>query len=334
MRLAVIACFLNEEAYLPTFLESLDTQQREPDRLVLVDDGSWDASLRLAHEFASGRPYARVLSRPRRPPQRDRLASAAELEAFCWAVEQVDIPWDVVAKLDADLRLSPDTFAELERRLEADPELGIAGAYQSISTMGGLAVRERCPKDHVRGSTKFYRRGCFEDVFPMPFRLGWDTSDEVRARMRGWRTQSFSMPAGDPIHLRPTATQDGALRGHWRNGVAAYAYGAGPWWVLLGTVRRSVYRPWGLAGLSFLLGWLTSALRLAPRVDAEQRAFFAREHRELLLGALRGARRSLSRRLGSSPLGAPGRSGRGSGPSARAPDSVSRVRVRRRRSTR
>ena len=134
MRLAVIACFLNEEAYLPTFLQSLAAQVREPDALLLVDDGSADGSVRLAEEFARGRRTVAVLRRPRRPAARDRLARAAELEAFCWAVEQVDIAWDVVAKLDADLRLSPDTFAELERRLEADPALGIAGACARASS--------------------------------------------------------------------------------------------------------------------------------------------------------------------------------------------------------
>ncbi len=289
MRLAVIACFLNEEAYLPTFLRSLAAQEREPDELLLVDDGSSDASLALAEQFARERPSVRVLSRPRRPPARDRLARAAELEAFCWAVEQLGVDWDVVAKLDADLSLSADTFAELERQLEGDPGLGIAGAHQSIVAADGTTVRERCPPGHVRGSTKFYRRACFEQVYPMPFRLGWDTSDEVRARMHGWRTQSFAMPAGDPIHLRPTATQDGAVRGHRRNGVAAYAYGAAPWWVLLGAARRVGDQPRIVGGLNFMLGWLTAALRSDPRADADQRAFLAREHRERV-------RRAISRR--------------------------------------
>jgi len=291
MRMAVIACFLNEEAYLPTFLDSLSAQRRPPDLLLLVDDGSRDGSPALADDFAAAHPYARVLLRPRRPVQRDRLATAAELEAFCWAVEQVDIAWDVVAKLDADLRLSPETFAELERRLAGDPRLGIAGAYQSLMGADGLPERERCPPDHVRGSTKFYRRACFEQVYPLPFRLGWDTSDEVIARMRGWRTESFAMPDGDPIHLRPTATADGALRGHRRDGVATYAYGAGPGWVLLGTARRMRGRPRVIGGVAFLLGWLAAALRRDPRADARQRAFLAAEQRQRLRTSIRRAAR-------------------------------------------
>ena len=283
----MIACFLNEEAYLPAFLESVARQTRQPERLLLVDDGSVDGSLRLAQEFAGSRAGVLALTRPQRPPQRDRLATAAELEAFCWAVEQLDLPWEVVAKLDADMSLSPDLFAELELRLEGDPRLGIAGAIQSLRLPDGRLVRERCPANHVRGSTKFYRRECFEEVYPLAFRLGWDTTDEVRARMGGWGTQSFSMPSGDPIHLRPTSTRDGALRGYRRNGTAAYAYGASFWWVSLGALGRLADRPrlWG--GLSLLQGWLTARLRGYPRADARQRAFVAGEHRARARAMLR-----------------------------------------------
>ncbi len=286
MRLAVIVCFLNEEAHLPALLDSLASQQRVPERLLLVDDGSSDASLRLASEFAALRPYALVLSRPRRPTQADRLATAAELEAFCWGVEQLDVPWDVVGKLDADLRLTPRTFAELVSRLEADPRLGIAGACHSIIGPDGQLVRERCPAGHVHGSSKFYRRECFAEIFPLPVRLGWDTSDEITARMHGWRTESFSMPDGEPIHLRPIATHDGMLRGYRRLGMSAYGYGARSWWVLLGTAGRLRERPLMMAGLNYLIGWLIAAVRRHPRADAGQRSFLAREHRTRLLATL------------------------------------------------
>jgi glycosyltransferase involved in cell wall biosynthesis len=286
MRLAVIACFLNEAAYLPTFLTSLEFQQRAPDRLLLVDDGSSDSSLRLAEEFARDRPHVRVLSRPRRPPARDRLAAAAELQAFCWGVEQLDIAWELVAKLDSDLRLSPQTFAELERRFEENPRLGVAGADLSVITASGHEVRERGHRQHVRGPTKFYRRECFEQVFPLPFRLGWDTSDEVQARMHGWQTESFAMPDGDPIHLRPTGSRDGALRKHRRDGLTTYAYGAGPLWVIAGATRRLGSRPRVLGAVHFLFGWLIAMLRSQPRADADQRAFLAVEHRRRLRRAL------------------------------------------------
>lgn len=286
MHLALVVCFLNEEAYLPTFLQSLEAQERPPDQLLLVDDGSSDGSPALARAFASEHDYARAITRPRRPAARDRLVAAAELEAFSWAVEQLDARWDVVAKVDADLEFTPGTIAELVRQLDADPRLGIAGALHSVIRPDGRRERERCPPGHVHGSTKFYRRACFDQVYPLPIRLGWDTSDEVAARMHGWRTESFSMPDGDPIHLRPIATQDGQLRGYRRTGKAAYAYGARPWWVLLGTLSRLPSPPRILGAANFFAGWLGAALRRDPRADARHRAFLAREHRARLLSGL------------------------------------------------
>jgi biofilm PGA synthesis N-glycosyltransferase PgaC len=288
MKLAVIVPFLNEEGYLEASLGSLSRQTREPDRLLLVDDGSTDTSPEAAREFARNHGYARALSRPRREPSRDRLAEAAELVAFTWAVDQLDIDWDVVCKLDADLELTSEFFANIEEQLHGDPRLGIAGAYLSIQTDAG-PKRERCPPDHVRGATKFYRRECFQDVFPLPVSLGWDTIDEVKARMHGWRTASFSLPGGDPVHLRPTATHDGALRGLYRAGRGTYAYGAHPLWVIVSGLRRIHAFPPLLGAMTFFSGWFVAALKRAPRASKEVRAFGHREQLERLRGLVRTA---------------------------------------------
>jgi glycosyltransferase involved in cell wall biosynthesis len=287
MRLAVVTCFLNEQPYLDIFLESIASQERPPDRFLLVDDGSTDRSGEIAADFAARHDYARLLTRPRRPAERDRLARAAELAAFSWGVERLDLPWDIVAKLDADLKLTPDCFAEMERLLEGDPKLGVVGPYLSVESESGERARERCPPDHVRGPTKFYRRECFAEVFPVPVRLGWDTSDEVVARMRGWRTASHALPAGDPIHLRPTSAHDGFLRGQRRAGTAAWAYGAGPGWAALSALRRSARGGRPLAGPNYLLGWTMAGLRRDPRADPAQRAFVRHEHRRRVRAGIR-----------------------------------------------
>jgi biofilm PGA synthesis N-glycosyltransferase PgaC len=290
MRMAVIVPFLNEEMYLGTLLESIGHQARMPDQLLLVDDGSNDGSLAVAEQFADERSWAHVVARPRRSQERDRLATAAELVAFTWGVEQLEPDWDVVGKLDADLRLTPACFDEIEKQLQADAKLGLAGAYLSIISEDGRPVRERCPPDHVRGATKFYRRQCFADVFPLPPALGWDTVDEVKARMHGWRTASFAIPGGDPIHLRPTATYDGALRGFVRSGVGTYAYGAHPLWMVLSGLRRVHHAPPVIGSLAYFAGWTRAAIRRIPRADPSVRRYVRREQVARLRAVLRPSR--------------------------------------------
>jgi biofilm PGA synthesis N-glycosyltransferase PgaC len=281
MKLVAVIPFLNEEEHLTTLLSSIAAQERVPDSLVLVDDGSTDRSPEIAEGFAASNPYATVVRRPVRPPARDRMVRASELEAFQDGLATVAESWDVVAKLDADLDLPADFFAELERRFEADPQLGMAGSYLSVVRHGSV-WKHRCPPDHVEGATSFYRRECFEQVYPLPPILGWDTIDEVRARLHGWRTQSFPIPSRDPLLLRRTGSHDGVLRGFRRSGVGAYAYGAHPLHVLASAVVRFRERPIVLGGLAYLFGWGSAALRRLPRAEPAVRRRVRREGIERL----------------------------------------------------
>lgn len=290
LRIVCLVSFLNERVHLPTFLASLASQRRFPDLLVLIDDGSVDDSPAIASEFASARENVRVLRRPRRAAASDRLAEAAELRSFQWGLSELAQDWDIAVKMDADLELGPDLFAAMERAFLAAPELGIAGVQLSIvDPRSGKRVRERCPPNHVRGATKFYRRACLEEISPVPTILGWDTIDEIHARRCGWRTASLACPGGEALHLRPTGTIDGALRAQYRWGACAYGIGQHPAWVALSAARRLGDRPRALGALLFLAGWARAALRRSPRAAPEVRAFGRREELSILRGRVRRA---------------------------------------------
>jgi poly-beta-1,6-N-acetyl-D-glucosamine synthase len=288
MKLAVIIPFLNEARFLPRLLASIDRQTRLPDRLILVDDGSSDGSLELASAFAATHPYAVALSRPPRGPEADRLGRAAELRSFEWALGGLGEPWDVVAKLDADLELNPRHIERLLQEMAADPGLGVTGAYLTDVDEDGTAARFPVPRWHVRGATKFYRRECYEEIRPIPAHLGWDTIDEIKARRAGWRTESFELPGGDTLHLRPTGRHDGRLRASRRWGECAWGYGAHPGFVLLSAIRRITRPPYGVGGAMYALGYAAAAVRRRPRVDRDLRAFVHREEARLVLGLLTG----------------------------------------------
>jgi glycosyltransferase involved in cell wall biosynthesis len=286
MRLIVVVPFLNEARFLPRLLASIERQSRPPDRLVLVDDGSRDGSAELAAAFAARHGYAVARRRPRRAPESDRLAGAAELQSFAWAVRGLGEPWDVLAKLDADVELNPRHFECLLARLREDPRLGVAGAFLTDVAQDGATSRFPGPRWHVRGATKFYRRECYEQIQPIPAHLGWDMIDEVKARRAGWRTQSFDLPGGDTLHLRPTGQHDGRLRAYRRWGRCAWGYGAHPAFVVLGGIKRALRRPYVVGGVVYVLGYLEAGLRRRPRVERDVRAFLRREEMRQVLGVL------------------------------------------------
>jgi biofilm PGA synthesis N-glycosyltransferase PgaC len=292
MIVAVVSCFLDEEAYLRRSLASLAAQTEPPDQLLLVDDGSTDGSGELAEEFAAGHDWARAVRRPPRPRERDRLADAAEIRAFSWAVERLEPGWDAVGKLDADMELTPRVLESVRRELAADPRLGMTGPLIAEPGPDGVPARKPCGPEHVEGSTKFYRRECFEQIAPLPPFLGWDTIDESRARLRGWATRSFETPGGDPLHMRPMGAHDGRLRAFRRWGLCAYAYGAHPAHVVAYGARLARERPYVAGGVSYLAGWVGAAARGAPRAEPELREFVRRDQwrrmtRRLRSGAAR-----------------------------------------------
>jgi hypothetical protein len=271
VHVVAIVPFLDEERFLPAFLESIEGQTRRPDRLLLVDDGSTDGSYGIASDFARRHDWVTAVQRPPRAQERDRLATAAEYVAFQWAVASVDEPWDVIAKLDGDLHLTPRTIETIVGELDSDPGLGLAGSYLSEVGGDGVLGRLKIRPEHVHGATKFYRRECYEAIQPMPAILGWDMIDEIKVEMAGWRTQSFAMPEGDPLHMRLRGGHSGLLRGFRRWGEGAWAMGEHPLHVLLHGFQRMSDPPKVIGGLNYMLGWASAGLRRLPRAEPEVR---------------------------------------------------------------
>jgi glycosyltransferase involved in cell wall biosynthesis len=292
MRLAIVVPFQDEGTYLTRLLDSLDRQSRPADLLILVDDGSRDGSESIADRFAEGRDWVRVRHLPRRPPSRDRLQHAPEYRAFLDALADVEAAgeFDVIAKLDGDLELPRRFLETIERELAADPGLGIVGSTLAAPTPTGETVVERLPRYHVRGATKFYRRACLAAIGPCEAILGWDTIDELKARMHGWSTRSVDLPDGHVLHLRPVGTRDGLLRAYRRWGVCAYAIGYHPLWVLLGAARRAVQRPYLLGGLAYAWGWIAAHRSGVARAEPEVRRYARREQMGRLRRRLRRQR--------------------------------------------
>ena len=113
------------------------------------------------------------------------------------------------------------------------------------------------PKFHVRGATKIYRRACWEAIGGLWRAPGWDTIDEVKANMLGWKTYSFEEL--HLIHHRFTGSADGLVRDCVKHGVVCYICGYHPLFVVASCFYRLIRKPYIVGSFAIAL-WISERL--------------------------------------------------------------------------
>jgi poly-beta-1,6-N-acetyl-D-glucosamine synthase len=287
--LLVVSPVRNEGAHIARVARAMAAQEQPPARWLVIDDSSSDDTVAQLRDLraALALPFLTLVRAPAQARgARDRLARAVEIHNFNLALAQAEsLPYTHVMKLDGDVELPPDYLRRLLERFAADPRLGLAGGVLVEPEPDGTLRPIAVPRHHVHGALKCWTRTCFSAIGGISERLGWDTIDETYARMRGFRTHSFTDLVC--VHHRPLASADGALRGHARHGECAYIVHYGPLWVIARAFKVALRRPVGLSGVAFLFGYLRAAARGVERVpDPAYRAFTRRELRERMLRAV------------------------------------------------
>lgn len=289
-RILIVSPVRNEAAHIERVVRAVAAQELPPARWVVLDDHSTDDTYAILQRLAGEVPFMTVAQAPPKvetEPVRDRLAKAAASVAFNRGLALAgDLSqYTHVMKLDGDIELPPDYFAELCARFDADPRIGIAGCVLDEPTPEGGMRRIKIAGSHVHGAVKLYTLPCFEAIGGVQELLGWDTVDETYARMRGYKTISHRDVVS--LHLRPLGSADGTVRGHARHGACAYIAHFQLSWVLLRAVKVATRKPYGLSGLAFFYGYVRAAVQRVPRIpDREYRRFTQRELRRRMLGAV------------------------------------------------
>lgn len=286
LRYAVVTPARDEQDNLPRLAAALAAQQLPPSAWIVVDDGSTDETPALIEAFAADHPWARLL--PRGPESEGAVSQGRregrDLEAFRHGVAALDVPYDVVVKVDADIDFEPDYFARLVGHFEADAHLGIASGT-CYELEDGAWVRRTKADTTVWGASRAYRVDCVPDLMWLAPRMGWDGLDEVKVQLRGFRTETFvDLPFR---HNRPEGGREiSTLHQGEALGRASWYMGYRPSYLALRALYRARRQPTALA---MLWGYLAAAVRREPRCPDRDVISVLRDRQRLRVTLRRGA---------------------------------------------
>ena len=278
MKYVVISPARNEAQFIERSIQSVVAQTRQPLRYVIVSDGSTDGTDDIVRRYSDAHPWIRLV----RTPERRERHFAGKVHAFNVGLEAVeDLDYDVIASLDADISLDPEHFAFLIEKLDADPRLGLVGT----------PFRDRFAYDyrfvsieHVSGACQVFRRACFEDIGGyVPARSGGiDHIAVLTARMRGWKTRTFTEKPS--VHHRDIGTAEhNVLAAKFRVGALDYRLGGHPLWELARTGYQMSRHPFLVGGAALLTGYVWSAIsRVERSISPELMQFRRREQMQRL----------------------------------------------------
>ena len=250
----------NEAEYIGRTLDSLIAQSERPDRLLVVDDGSTDATARIVQDYMREHPWIRLMRR-----RSDGARSYRVIEVFQDGYDTVkDERFEFISKLDADLVFPPDYFARLFDAMAADPTIATASGTLYEVMAAGRLMRLRMPEHHVPGALKTMRRAVFDAMGGFMPVLGWDVLDLVKIRMMGYR--SITLADLTVLHMRRHASAGGILRGNARVGRGAYVIGSHPLFALARSAYRMLEPPYVIGGLALGYGYFSSWLSGVPQI--------------------------------------------------------------------
>lgn len=286
----------NEAAFIEQTIKSVVAQTARPAKWIIVSDGSTDGTDEIVNKYAAKHAWIELV----RMPERRERHFAGKVYAFNAGYEKLTgLQYDVIASLDADITFDGDYFAFLLRQFVENPRLGVAGT--PFQEEGQGYDYRFTSVEHVSGACQLFRRECFEEVGGyVPIKIGGvDLVAVMTARMKGWRTRTFTDRFS--VHHRQMGTaKQSALMVAFRGGRGDYMLGGHPVWEFCRCIYQMTRRPILLGGIFRLAGFTTAMVSGSPKlVSADLVNFRRAEQMRRLRGLAQGAVCGRASRSGS-----------------------------------
>jgi biofilm PGA synthesis N-glycosyltransferase PgaC len=269
----IISPVKDEANFIEETIKSVIRQSIKPLQWIIVDDGSKDGTIQVVESYCRNYGWIKLVelaSVGKRQP------GSGVIKAFNVGYELIkDQTFDIIVKMDCDLKFPDDYFEKIISKFQENEKLGIAsGIYLEKHDNEWIPIS--MPDYHAAGATKVIRKKCFDEIGGFIPQRSWDTIDEIRAQMKGWETGHFTDI--EFYHLKHEGSGIGMLRTNVMLGEIYYLTGGGLLFFFLKFINKMIWgKPFLLAGLMMLFGFLEPSLSGKKRMANEEEAAFYRK---------------------------------------------------------
>jgi glycosyltransferase involved in cell wall biosynthesis len=262
----------NESSFIEQTVLAVIHQTIRPAKWVIVSDGSSDGTDDIVSRYTVKYPWIELI----RMPERKEQHFGGKAMAFNTGRDHVrHIDYDVIGNLDADITFDNDYFEFLLNKFANDDRLGVAGTpFREGNTQYDYRYSRREP---VSGACQLFRRECFEMIGGYVARKegGVDLTAVVTARMKGWKTETFTAKAC--IHRRAMGKAGPLyLKYTFRSGYGDYMLGVHPVWQFFRSIYQMSARPLFISGFLLLSGYVWGMMTRPSKSVAEEFVRFRR----------------------------------------------------------
>jgi len=281
----IVSPVKDEENYIEETIKSVIRQTVLPSKWLIVDDGSNDETPNIIEKYCTKYSWIQTLRLNRKGGRH----FPAEIQAFNQGFEMIkDEKFDFIIKLDCDLSFDSGYFEKLLCKFKEDKSLGIASGIYA-EQKGNRWDPIRMPDYHTTGASKVVRDECFRDIGGFINTRGWDTIDEIRAQMKGWRTRHFAELKIH--HLKSEGSGIGKCTLHAMHGEIYYLIGGSTLFFCFKVAHRiATGTPILLGGLMMIYGYLRTMILRRKILVTEEEAYY---YKKLLHKRVKDRLRSL-----------------------------------------
>ncbi len=280
-RYVLITAARNEEALIENTIKCVINQTIKPVLWIIVSDDSTDRTDEIVKSYTNKYDFITLI----RNKKTDNRNFASKVYALNLALEHVNVEYDFIGILDADITFDSNYYKMILDEFEKDPKLGLAGG-EFYDIIDGKKHRVIKSSMSVRGGIQLFRKECFKQIgkFTPLKNGGEDVITEVTARMNGWKVKSFDHLMLE--HHRVTGTGGWSVyEAKFKEGILAHSMGYHPAFQIFKSLHRIIDKPYVISGVLLFAGYIWAIISGNKRkVSKDFIKFIRKEQLERMRG--------------------------------------------------